>query len=149
MVCIANRPLLLDSLDSALSLYILAMETDEWYETAVLANYRDEVSVVQALDDADVGAEHYGDGESDKRVFKLKDFFMYNKKTMKLVQLDLDNLDDTCVAGHAIPISPDDNGANDEESSEAEEEVHEFGITLSAIEKVEYTYLDVSSAGQE
>ncbi|KAF8604128.1 hypothetical protein BDV93DRAFT_108399 [Ceratobasidium sp. AG-I] len=147
--CIANRPFLLDSLDSASSLYILAMETDEWYDTLSLESYRDEIAVVQALDDADVGAEHYGDGESDKRVFKLTDFFMYNKNTMKLVQLDLDNLDHICVAGHAIPITPDDNGANDEESSEAEEEVHEFGITLSAIEKVEYTYLDVSSAGQD
>lgn len=125
------------------------MEIDKWHNTITLASYRDEIDVVQALDDADLEAEHYGDGESDKRVFKLNDFFMYNKKTMKLVQLDLDNLDHICVAGHAIPISPDDNGANDEESSEAEEEVLELGITLSAIEKVEYTYLDVSSAGQE
>lgn len=125
------------------------MEPDAWYDNVSLESYCDEQIIVQSLDDADLEAEHYGDREYDKRVFKLTDFFVYNKNTMKLVSLDLDVLDDICVAGHAVPIRPQDSGPYDDDESESGEESPEFDMALSAIQKVEYTYLDISSAGHE
>lgn len=131
------------------------MDTDQWHERVDWVNFSDEKAFIQLLDDADVQAEH---GISDdRRIFRLTDFFAFDKNTMKLVTLDLEKLDSLTIAGHAVPMIPDDNAGEDDnneddntsEDDQGLEERYAADIRLSAITKIEYTYLDVSDAEQE
>ncbi|KAG9099586.1 hypothetical protein FRC06_005127 [Ceratobasidium sp. 370] len=120
------------------------MDTDQWHERVDWARFLDEKAVIQSLDDADVQAEH---GISDdRRIFRLTDFFAFDKNTMQLVTLNVEKIDGLTIAGHAIPMIPDDNaGEDDKELAED----YTADVRLSAITKVEYTFLDVSDAEQD
>ncbi|KAG8689215.1 hypothetical protein FRC08_011042, partial [Ceratobasidium sp. 394] len=120
------------------------MDTDEWHERVDWANFLEENVVIKSLDDADVQAEH-GIGD-DKRIFRLTDFFAFDKNTMKLATLELERLDGLMIAGRAIPMIPDDNAGEDDKERGEDYEVE---VRLSAVTKVEYTYLDVSAAEQD
>ncbi|KAG9126884.1 hypothetical protein FRC07_001542 [Ceratobasidium sp. 392] len=121
------------------------MDVDQWHERVDWGTFREEKSVIQELDDSDVQAEHGVDDE--RRIFRLTDFFVYNRDTMKLATLQLERLDGMAVAGYAVPMIPDDNAGEDDD--EELEETYGRNIRLSAVTKVEHTYLDVSDAGQD
>lgn len=125
------------------------MDVDNWFEFLDWENYPDEGIVLRSLDDIDLEAEHHGD---DRRIFRLEDFFVCDENdTRRLRPLDFDRLDNLCIAGKAIPIFPDDgdDGENNDGEDETSNTVFELNVRLSAIQKVEYTFLDVSTAGHE
>ncbi|KDN48698.1 hypothetical protein RSAG8_02685, partial [Rhizoctonia solani AG-8 WAC10335] len=118
--------------------------------------YLPEAQVIQSLDDIDLQAEHT---EDNRRIFRLEDFIAFNIKTKELTVFDISNIEDLSIIGNAIPIFPDindDDGKSDNEDDEdngprraaTEENAAAFGtpMQLSAIQKADYTYLDVSSA---
>ncbi|KAG8678428.1 hypothetical protein FRC09_019848 [Ceratobasidium sp. 395] len=121
------------------------MDTDQWYERVDWEIYREEKRLIQDMDDADIQAEHGLD--DDKRLFRLTDFFVFDKNTLKLSTLNPDKLDHLSIAGRSIPIMSDENtGEDDPDELEAN---HGREVRLSAITKIEYTYLDVSAARQD
>ncbi|KAG8746886.1 hypothetical protein FRC12_014194 [Ceratobasidium sp. 428] len=121
------------------------MDTDQWYERVDWEIYREEKRLIQDMDDADIQAEHGLD--DDKRLFRLTDFFVFDKNTLKLATLNPDKLDHLSIAGRSIPIMSDENtGEDDPDELEAN---HGREVRLSAITKIEYTYLDVSAARQD
>jgi hypothetical protein len=120
------------------------MDVDNWSELVDWESYQDESKVLQLIEDIDLEAEHHGD---DRRIFRLEDFFVYDEKNTSLLPLDFDKLDNLYIAGKAIPIFPDNN--DDDTDAEDESGAFESNIRLSSIQKVEYTYLDVSSASYE
>ncbi|CEL55663.1 DNA (cytosine-5-)-methyltransferase [Rhizoctonia solani AG-1 IB] len=112
------------------------------------------------MDDIDLEVEHTND---NRRIFRLENFVIYDTKTRRLAAFDISNVDSLCIIGKAIPIIPDindDDGGKSEygegpsEDSDAarrraragEEPPYEVNLQLSAIEKADYTYLDVSAA---
>ncbi|QRV90058.1 DNA (cytosine-5-)-methyltransferase [Ceratobasidium sp. AG-Ba] len=119
------------------------MNTDAWHERVDWENFLPEEVIIQSLDDADIQAEH--NINDNRRIFRLTDFFVYDKPSMSLVALNLERLDNLSIAGRAIPMIPDDNAGEDGEL----EAIYEAEIQLSPITKVEYTYLDVSDAEQD
>ncbi|CAE6423573.1 unnamed protein product [Rhizoctonia solani] len=120
--------------------------------------YLPEAQVIQSLDDIDLQAEHTDD---NRRIFRLEDFVAFNIKTKERTVFDISKIEDLCIIGNAIPIFPDINdddgkGSDFDEGDEDEsprrpatdENAAAFGtlMQLSAIQKADYTYLDVSAA---
>ncbi|KAG8730865.1 hypothetical protein FRC12_020039, partial [Ceratobasidium sp. 428] len=121
------------------------MDTDQWYERVDWPNFREEKRLIQEMNDADIQTE-CGLGD-DKWLFRLTDFFAFDKNTMKLVTLDPEKLDHLLIAGRSIPVIADDNAGEDNPAEP--ETTYESEVRLSAITKIEYTYLDVSAARQD
>lgn len=120
------------------------MDIDNWYELVDWSAYQSESKVLRLIDDIDLEAEYHGD---DRRIFRLEDFFVYDETNTRLLPLDFNRLDNLSIAGKAIPIFPDNNA--DDTDAEDESGAFESRIRLSAIQRMEYTYLDVSAASYE
>ncbi|CCO38223.1 hypothetical protein BN14_12391 [Rhizoctonia solani AG-1 IB] len=136
------------------------MDLDNWENRIDWDDYIPEAQTIQSMDDIDLEVEHTND---NRRIFRLENFVIYDTKTRRLAAFDISNVDSLCIIGKAIPIIPDindDDGGKSEygegpsEDSDAarrraragEEPPYEVNLQLSAIEKADYTYLDVSAA---
>ncbi|KAG8722971.1 hypothetical protein FRC11_002608, partial [Ceratobasidium sp. 423] len=137
------------------------MDLDNWDAVIDWDAYLPEAQVIQSLDDIDLQAEHTDD---DRRIFRLEDFVVYNTKTKQRTVFDISNIEDLCIIGNAIPIFPDINDDDGKRSEDGEygnedgedirraaapiDEDAAYGtlVQLSAIQKADYTYLDVSAA---
>ncbi|CAE6457888.1 unnamed protein product [Rhizoctonia solani] len=133
------------------------MELD-WDTNIDWDEYLPEPQVIQSLDDIDLQAEHTDD---NRRIFRLEDFVAFDIKTKERTVFDISNIDGLCIIGNAIPIFPDindddgrrsDYDGDDEDSGRkptaSDDNAAAFGtlMQLSAIQKADYTYLDVSAA---
>ncbi|CAE6445450.1 unnamed protein product [Rhizoctonia solani] len=136
------------------------MDLDNWAADIDWDAYLPEAQVIQSLDDIDLQAEHTDD---NRRIFRLEDFVVYNTNTRQRTSLDISNIENLCIIGNAIPIFPDvndDDGKRTEDGEYGNEDEEEAGraaridedaaygtlVQLSAIQKADYTYLDVSAA---